>query len=207
MIDNNAKIEINLLHPELFPEEPLITLNRVAFIWFIILASMLGWSQYNDFQLNKLQSTAKVLSAEHNNKQLVIADYQQQIQAQKTDTGLEAKLSTLKMVMRNKQALHARLTDPEQTYVAGFAASMTELSKYHHQDISLQKVIIAQNEMLFSGLAKNPDSVPQWLSGFEQSALLSGKNFKNFQLYENEHQQTVFNIGSTFAELSKRGAK
>ena len=202
-----AKHSINLLQPELLPKQPLVTLHRMLLVWGVVLALMLAWSQYLESQNKSLTQTTDKLSVENKNKTVIFAEIQKKIKARRTDPALEAKYSTLKLVMKNKQALHARLTDPKQTYSTGFAHSMTELSKYHHKDISLQQVIIDQNEMSFSGLAKKPESVPQWLSGFEQSELLSGKHFKHFKLEENENKITVFTIGSTFNAITKESSQ
>ena len=199
-----GKFSVNLLQPELLPEQPSVTLNRMVLVWGLVLIAMLAWDQYSLHVFKVSEQRLATLNVTHKNNTALLADLQVEIQNRKKDAALEAKLATLKLVMRNKQALHARLTDPKQTYVAGFANSMTELSKYHHKDISLQQVVIEQNEMLFAGLAKNPEAVPQWLSGFEQSELLSGKHFKNFQLTENENKITAFTIGSTFESKLKK---
>ena len=61
--------------------------------------------------------------------------------------------------------------------------------------------------MSFAGFAKKPESVPQWLSGFEQSTLLSGKHFKHFKLEENENNITLFTISSTLKSSADGGGK
>ena len=50
--------------------------------------------------------------------------------------------------------------------------------------------------MVFSGLTKNPQSVPAWLAGFENSTFLSGKRFINFVMQENEDQVIEFTVSS-----------
>ena len=99
-------------------------------------------------------------------------------------------------MIANKQHLHQQLTDPAQTYSAGFSSAMAELAELHNNNISLQSVNIGNGNMTFTGIARTPDAVPNWLSGFESSTFLSGKRFINFSLTENEQQLTEFVVSS-----------
>lgn len=197
------KTEINLLQPELLPAKALVTLNRVVFVWLLLLVAMMSWHQYATYQLAQAKQTQQTLHLDNKNKTQLIKELQQEIKLRKKDPALEAKLATLQVIMRNKQLLHARLTDPEQTYVAGFANAMTELAQHHHKDISLQQVIISGEHLQFSGVARKPAAIPKWLSGFEQSDVLAGKQFEHFHIYENEHKLTEFAIGSSLSSLVK----
>ena len=204
MLDKHS---INLFQAELLPKRPLVSLNRVVAVWLFLGVIMFAWGQYTSHQTQLTNKELTRLNIEKKNKTAQLADIQNLIQQRKKDPALEARVNTLKMVIRNKQALHAKLTDPNQTQLAGFASSMTELSKYHHKNISLQEVFIQQNEINLTGLAKTPEAVPQWLSAFEDSTLLSGKNFSNFKLYENENKITVFKIGSIYNKNTNVGAQ
>jgi len=106
----------------------------------------------------------------------------------------------VKLVIANKQHLHQQLTDPTQTYSAGFSSAMVELAELHNKNISLQRVNIGNGNMTFSGIARTPDAVPNWLSGFESSTFLSGKRFVNFSLTENKEQLTEFVVSSAQAK-------
>ena len=73
---------------------------------------------------------------------------------------------------------------------------MVELAELHDKNISLQRVSIGNGNMTFSGIARTPDAVPSWLSGFESSTFLSGQRFVNFSLTENEQKLTEFVVSS-----------
>lgn len=190
------KFDINLLSPELLPEQPLITLKRVVSIWMVVLAVMVSLSVMTGYQKDSLVAKSKRLSSQHQLLESQSETLKERVTNRTTDPQLEAELSSLKLIMRNKQALHGKLTDPNQTYVAGFANSMTELANYHHKDISLTQVIIKPEHVQFSGLARRPEAVPVWLSGFEKSTLLSGQEFKQMKLEEDEQKVTHFTISS-----------
>jgi len=48
-----TKNNINLLQAELFPEQPLLTLTRVAGVWLGLLSLMLIWGIVTELNYNK----------------------------------------------------------------------------------------------------------------------------------------------------------
>lgn len=198
------KYSINLLQPELLPEQVLITLPRVFLLWVAAFTLMLGWGIVTDFQHQSLQEKLNVLQKEKVKQDKLLADLTTQLTSRKVDSQLADKLATIKLLINNKQALHEKLTNPNKTYVAGFATAMNELAQLHHQDIRLQTININNDNMTFSGLALTPEAVPAWLAGFENSLLLSGKLFSHFKLSENEQHITEFMVSSKVTEVSLR---
>ena len=190
------KQTINLLQPELLPEKVLLSLPRVTIIWAVVFAVMVGWSMLANYQQQVFTAQQKALEKEKAGKTQELDKLSLQLSARKVHSELTEKLATLKLLMVNKHALHAKLTDSNQTYVAGFAAAMSELSQMHHQNIRLQSIQINHDNMTFSGLALNPDAVPAWLAGFENSLLLSGKVFGHFKLSENKQNMIEFVVSS-----------
>jgi Tfp pilus assembly protein PilN len=99
-----------------------------------------------------------------------------------------------------KKALFAKLTDSNQTFSGGFVMAMNDLSNMHNEGITIQTISIKGQGMEFTGVAKNPQDVPAWLNGFEQSRLLSGRGFANFELAQNEQGTTSFVVSSLVEE-------
>lgn len=190
------KHTINLLSADLLPEQPLVTLSRVVGVWVAVLVTMLAASSFTGYHVDNLHSENRLLEAKHEQLQVQSDSLREQITNRSTDPELETELAVLKLIMRNKQALYTQLTDKNRTYVSGFADSMTELANFHHKDISLTHVVIKPEHMQFSGLAKTPEAVPIWLSGFEQSKLLAGQQFKHLRMSENDDAITTFTISS-----------
>jgi len=196
------KLTINLLQPELLPEEVLLTLPRVVSVWCLVLFIMIGWAVKTNYTQHSLKAKLTVLQQENSKYTNQLSTLTTQLAARKVDRKLADKLATIKLLMSNKQALHAKLTNPNKTYVAGFAAAMDDLAKLHHQDIRLEAININNDNMTFSGLALTPEAVPAWLAGFENSVLLSGKSFSRFKLSENEQNITEFMVSSKDKEGS-----
>lgn len=195
---------INLLQPELLPKKVFLTLPRVVLVWVIAFSLMLGWTITTDLQYQASQEKLSVLKKEKAKQDKLLASSTKELTTRQVDSELSEKLATIKLLMRNKQALHEKLTNPNQTYVVGFATAMTELAQLHHQDIRLQRININDDDMTFSGLALTPEAVPAWLAGFEKSLLLSGKSFSHFKLSENEQKVTEFMVSSKAQKVSLR---
>lgn len=190
------KYSINLLQPELLPEKILLTLPRVVLLWVAAFTLMLGWGIATDFQYQSLQNKLNVLQKEKAKQDKLLVSLTTQLTSRKVDRKLADQLATIKLLMDNKKALHEKLTNPNKTYVAGFATAMNELAQLHNQDIRLQTININNDNMTFSGLALTPEAVPAWLAGFENSLLLSGKLFSHFKLSENAQHVTEFTVSS-----------
>lgn len=196
------KYSINLLQPELLPEKVLLTLPRAVLLWIAAFTLMLGWGIVTDFQHQSLQNKLNVLQKEKVQQDKLLASLTTQLTSRKVDRKLADKLATIKLLMDNKKALHEKLTNPNKTYVAGFATAMNELAQLHNQGIRLQTININNDNMTFSGLALTPEAVPAWLAGFENSLLLSGKSFSHFKLSENDQHITEFTVSSKVEGVS-----
>tara|TARA_B110000211_G_scaffold142724_1_gene162840 strand:- start:1531 stop:2127 length:597 start_codon:yes stop_codon:yes gene_type:complete len=195
-----AKYSINLLQADLLPAKALWTLNRVIAVWLAALVVMLALIFIAQMQLSRLNAVFQAESALNNSLTIQQQSLESTISANRKDADLLAKINMVKLVIANKQHLHQQLTDPTQTYSAGFSSAMVELAELHNKNISLQRVNIGNGNMTFSGIARTPDAVPNWLSGFESSTFLSGKRFVNFSLTENEEQLTEFVVSSAQAK-------
>lgn len=195
-----AKHSINLFQADLLSAKALWTLNRVMGLWLAVLVVMLLLIGIAQLQLSTLSAELQQENLLNSTQKLQLQQLESTISANRKDTELLTKLNTVKLVIANKQHLHQQLTDPAQTYSAGFSTAMAELAELHDRNISLQRVNIGNGNMTFSGIALTPDAVPNWLSGFESSTFLSGKRFVNFSLTENEQKLTEFIVSSASNE-------
>ncbi|MCI2282831.1 hypothetical protein L3081_04700 [Colwellia sp. MSW7] len=199
---NTNKLTINLLQPELLPKKVLLTLPRVALVWCFTLLLMIAWVFQTHYTHRSLQSDLTLLQQENSQYTNLQSTLTAQLSSRKVDRKLSDKLETLKLIMKTKQALHEKLTNGSNTYVAGFAGAMGDLANLHHPDIRLEVININNDDMTFSGIALTPEAVPAWLAGFENSALLSGKSFSRFKLAENEEHITQFMVSSKNEEAT-----
>jgi Tfp pilus assembly protein PilN len=191
-----TKHNINLLQSEIFPEKPLLTLPKVVGIWLVLLMFMLAWTIVTEVNYKKSNAKYYGFLTEQEKQKKRSQVLESQLQSRQITPALMNKLNTLKLVMQHKQALLDKLTNTNETFAGGFVMVMNDLSAMHNKDIRLQTISINANDMSFTGLARNPQAVPAWLSGFKTSKLLSGKEFLQFKLISNEQNITEFVVSS-----------
>lgn len=191
-----TKQTINLLQPELFPEKPLLTLTRVCAAWVVALVVMVIWVLSIEVSYKQSAATYNALLKDKKQKTALVKSLEAQVKNRQISASLSNELNTLQLVMRHKDGLLAKLTNPNETFAGGFVMAMNDLSAMHHKDIRLQTISINSTDMTFTGLARNPQAVPAWLAGFQKSRLLSGKAFVQFKLNKNEQNVTEFVVSS-----------
>ncbi len=198
------KLRINLLRDELVAVKTWLTLSNVVRVWtvsFILLVIASIYSHYNYSTINDEYQKLNKKNVQLTNQ---LEQYEQVLGSRSIDNKLTSKLATLKFVLQNKQVLHRQLTDQTQVQVSGFADIMSELAQYHSREISLQKINIASGKINLSGLARSADSVPNWLSGFADSAYMADKNFSHFNLSSTESGDIQFVVYSDLLEKENK---
>lgn len=191
------KSSINLLQAELKPEKRLVTLSNVVTLWVLVLIIMVALAAFTNWQNSKFRSAANQLKEQNKQLKSQMSDLKQQLEAHKADPALTAELATLKSLISHKRNLYSHLTNTEDSYIGGFAFAMEELSNLHSKDISLQHIVIKENQMSFSGFARNANAVPNWLTNFEYSKVLSGKTFQQMKMTELEESKLIeFSVAS-----------
>lgn len=191
-----AKFSINLLQADLLPSKAFWTLNRVVLTWVVALLIMLTAVFFSSSHQQSLMNELTKANLLQESQKSRLVELEKRIAESRQDQQLLNKIALIKAIIANKQHLHMQLTDPQQTYSAGFSTVMAELAQLHNKDISLQRVNINNDHMTFAGLARSPDAVPLWLTGFESATFLSGKTFANFTLTENKRKMTEFVVSS-----------
>jgi Tfp pilus assembly protein PilN len=184
------------LQAELYPQKVLLNLNSVAFTWLGLLFIMMFWAFMTQLSFNQLANEHQTLVQIKNQKQAMSTQLQQQLVNKAISPELLKTVEAKKLLLYRKKALLSKLTDSSQTFSEGFVMAMNDLSSMHNEGITIQTISIKGQGMEFTGLAKSPQDVPAWLNGFEQSRLLSGQGFANFELAQNEQGITSFVVSS-----------
>ncbi|WOH35904.1 hypothetical protein RI844_10970 [Thalassotalea fonticola] len=195
-----TKARINLLRDELVAVQTWLTLTNVVRVWavfFLICILITAYFNVNHSALNEQYTSLKNKNMQLSNQLEQIEDI---LKSRVVDPRKVNHLSRLKFIFQNKQVLHRQLTDQTQVRLSGFASVMTEISQYHNREVSLTSVKISDDSISMQGLARNADSVPLWLSGFQDSIFMAGKRFSEFNLNINEGGYTSFVVSSTITE-------
>ncbi|WNC68143.1 hypothetical protein RI845_16655 [Thalassotalea nanhaiensis] len=195
-----TKARINLLTDELVAVQNWLTLTNAVRVWagFALICILItAYFNVNETKLNQQYSALKKKNVQLSNQ---LEQYEDILSSRVVDPRKENRLSTLKFIFQNKQVLHRQLTDQTQVRLSGFADIMSEIAEHHNREVSLTAVKINDDNISMHGLARNADSVPLWLSGFQNSTFMAGKSFAQFNLSVNEDGNTSFIVSSKFAQ-------
>ncbi|WP_448213591.1 PilN domain-containing protein [Colwellia sp. MEBiC06753] len=191
------KPDINLLQPELLAKSPLMTLRNVVLIWLLALVVMVSLTLYTDLQKTQLAKQSKQLVELNQQLKSENQRLQTQLTNHKASSALTAELETLTALLANKRYLYQHLTNTDFTYVGGFAQAMAEISRLHSSDISLTQIVIDDADIALSGMARNANAVPTWLSNFEGSNVLGGRMFHQFSMATQANNLIEFTVGTS----------
>ncbi|MFD2167766.1 PilN domain-containing protein [Thalassotalea euphylliae] len=190
------KPSINLLQPELLPEKKIVTLKNVVTVWVVALVMMSVLAGVTAMRKDTVVAQVDALSDKNEELENELSLLKEKLENHKPDAGLLLELDTLKSIIQNKRGLYKHLTNTDHTYIAGFGDAMGELSSLHSNDISLEHIVLNQDQYTFSGMARNPEAVPNWLANFERSTVLSGRLFEQFKLAESDNNLISFTVSS-----------
>ena len=191
-----SKTRINLLRDELIESKNILNLMNVVRVWVIFLLILLMISAFFSYQSSELETENRSLQTRNGQLSKQLDQYEALIENRRVDSKKVEQLNTLKFVFQNKKLIHRQLTDQTQVRLSGFANVMTELAEYHHPGISLEHVNIFNNSINIVGLAKNAETIPTWLTGFEGSQFMTNKTFNNFSITDDENGETQFMVTS-----------
>lgn len=196
----STKRTINLLQPELIPEKPLLTIKRMLMVWGVVFALMIAISVLTNMQDQRLLAEVAALTEVNQQHANRIAQLESQLANHKPDAKLTSKLEKSKVIFQNKSNIYNQLTNTTDSYISGFSFAMKELADLHSKNVSLNKIYIDADKMIFAGFARKAESVPSWLANFERSEVLSGKTFGHFSLAETEGNYLMFSVQTSSAE-------
>lgn len=191
-----SKLRLNLLRGELVVEESWLKLDNLVRCWGALSLILLLFSGYLYFDNSSTKKQYDLLSKKQQQLTSKLERFEEIISNQTVSPQKQKRVNTLRFMLQNKQIIHRQLTDETQVRVSGFANVMTELATYHSPNISLQHVAINDDNINVYGMAKNAEAVPLWLTGFENSQFVSGKQFSQFNLEIQEDGSTRFLISS-----------
>ena len=191
-----SKFFLNLLQDDLFPKKPVWSLTKTVQLWGASVVIMVVWYLWASSNNTQLSVEANKLSLQEVQLEESKNELENRIANNKANKELLAKVSNAQFILKHKNKLNDLLTNTSSTHAKGFSRAMTELSQRHHKDISIAQVKLADDFILLSGVARAPESVPTWLTSFENTTFLSGQHFAHFALQENEQGIIEFSVSS-----------
>jgi MSHA biogenesis protein MshI len=82
----------------------------------------------------------------------------------------------------------------------GYSGIMSSLTQLGKGNISLTKIHISGDNVSFTGFARSPDVVPNWVKSFENELHLVGRTFDQLEIKTDENGLVSFILNTKTAE-------
>jgi len=185
---------INLYPAHLRPKVERFTLNTVAAVCALIAVALLG--SYGCFTWQHVDLNAELSSQRSQEEQLKqqVKQLNQKLAKHKPSAQKVAAVERLKEEIRAKQdsLLAVSRFDDEQN--VGYSGVMKGLAKLGRNDISLNYIKMSSDVLDLKGLAREPQSIPNWVNQFKNELNLVGRSFEKLKIGRNEQDVLTFEL-------------
>ena len=190
------KIRINLYGDEFRPRRQWGTLPQMALAWGLCLLVLVtaqltlqhlqsrqrADNQQQELTLNALRSEGERLLAEQAKRQ--------------PDAELSRQNKALARQVKVNQQLLTSLAAREMLKSNGFAQLLADLARIGSQGIALQHIQFDEGRISLSGLARNSQDVPAWVSRFAETEALADKPFAELEIARDGEGGLAFQLRS-----------
>lgn len=192
--ENLQQAEINLFPQELKPKKELFTLATVVSVWAVSAAILVAvtanlYYQQSGYQQQLLQAQRHQSELQQQVKQL-----QQQLAQHKPTAAKEAAIARLQLeIDANRRALEA-VARFDKSQQVGYSPVMRSLANLGRSDISLTRIRLDSQTLDLTGLAQNPEAIPNWVNQFSTELSLVGRTFEQLKIGRNEQEVVTFEL-------------
>ncbi|OEF06918.1 hypothetical protein [Vibrio genomosp. F10] len=185
---------INLYPEHLRPQKQYFTFQNAATSWVLVAALLLACSGY--YHYSSLQLKAELKLQQQQSAQLAqqAQKLREQLEKHKPSPEKVAAVARLKdQIQSHNRSLNA-IGDYNQSQRQGYAGVMGSLANIGRNDISLVSIRIDNQKLNLQGLAKNAETVPNWVHQFREELNLVGRSFEKLKIGRNEQDVITFEL-------------
>ncbi|WP_028862444.1 hypothetical protein [Psychromonas aquimarina] len=176
------KKQINLYQPSCYPVRAKATFKQFLLLLGVCVSSALILNLFLADQYAEKQAAAqahkKVLSEKQSELSLLITE----VQKKRTPAHKTRELLALQDEIDAKQRLLGSLAGIDIGVVVSFSELMRGLSLADTNNVSINHFSVINGRLNISGLAKQSDSVPLWLSKIQKTDELADIAFSELQI-------------------------
>lgn len=195
------KHNINLFKADIIPERPWLTLPRLLIVLLIIVGTLLLVKGYLSLQQNRLNTELQQQMSLRSELQNESAQLTRQVASLRTDPRLESQVMTLDAEIRIRQSLIAEFQRRGQMTRQDYAGLLTDLAKIDHEGLWLTRIQQRQGQIRLHGLTVDASYLPAWMQGFNNSSMLSQRQFNMVTLKRDQQQLLSFELIGTPANM------
>ncbi|MDX1526586.1 MAG: hypothetical protein R3273_10140 [Pseudidiomarina maritima] len=186
----------NLYVAELQPNRDPLTLKLVSLVVGTLLVVVMIGAGLSKWYLANQQATTAKLSAQNTAVQQQVNQQQELLKQALNDKQLLAEIDQLELRLAQRQRLLQHMRSVTQTGQPSFANVMTDLARVDNDNIWLQRIVLAYQDMTLQGHTTAASALPRWLASFSNYPTLKNRNFGVFELRDEQNGALQFTVGS-----------
>ncbi len=185
---------VDLYLDSLKPKKEYFSLKNVMFAWTaiaVVLMAMYGIFTYQNTQLNDRLTLLRSQEAEFKQQAETLT---QRVAKHKPSPAKVAAVARLEAEIQAKQQSLIAINEHDSAPQLGYSGVMRSLAKLGRNDISLSSISINTHRLDLKGLAKEPQSIPNWISQFKNELNLVGRTFEKLKIGRNDDDIITFEL-------------
>lgn len=195
-LTGNPAYRLNLFDESVLPEQPVLSLGRVALVLALVIVVLLGWRGLVSWETRQLVSEREQLQSEQQSVQEEVRELSRQVAAQQVDTELENEIARLERHIQQRRELLRELRRRGQVEEFDYAALFRDLVAVHIEGIWLTRIQQRENQLTLRGKTLSASALPRWLENFEQGQVLGDRQFAVVELERDSRSVLNFALHS-----------
>lgn len=191
---------INLYSDRLKPKADYFTLQNILISWGVglfIAALIVGFYQW---KLINLEERTQLLASQESRHQQELAVLNKKLEGHKPSAAKLAAIKRLKEDIESKRASLKVIDNFDEGMQIGYSGVMSNLTQLGKGNISLTKIFISGEDVNFTGYARTPDVIPNWVQSFESELHLVGRTFDQLEIKTDEKGLVSFILNTKVAK-------
>jgi MSHA biogenesis protein MshI len=180
------KHSINLYPQELRPRLEMLTVYTVLVAMGLSGLGLWGVNNYFVANNDRLTQEVRVLESEVSRKGSVLAIINAELNNRSEDPALLNLSNVKERELREKLQLFEALNQRDTLKTQSFADLMNTLAALPNRDLWLTNITVVGNDLVFHGMARNAEAVPQWVGALSAHDYFTGKRFSSANILRSQ---------------------
>ncbi len=185
---------VDLYLDSLKPKKEYFSLKNVMFAWTAIAAVLLAMYGIFTYQNAQLNDRLALLRSQETEFKQQAETLTQRVAKHKPSPAKVAAVARLEAEIQAKRQSLTAINEHDSAPQMGYSGVMRSLAKLGRNDISLSSISINAHSLDLKGLAKEPQSIPNWISQFKDELNLVGRTFEKLKIGRNDDDIITFEL-------------
>lgn len=188
--------DINLFYPELLPQQPWLTFDKMVATWGCVCVLLAGVAGYQHWELKKTEKILATYTTELNISKRLFEELQERLKLHVPSLALVNEVELAERKIHYQRLALDAVSQHDQALQQGYASTFDAMAKLSRTDISVDKFFVSLHRLDIAGQALYPESVPAWVQTFQAEPTLAKREFEHMEINRDTQNRLMFNLVS-----------